>query len=558
MRNFLLLVLILFSTSLSYGQNITDAVAMPCPHDSSSTIYLPEGWQMYETVNDEWDGPIDTTKCLSFIEGSNQLDLSTIDSTAVVFLRYVYDDDSKVSIQSNYCYSVYYDLVKSNSLMIDQNCVEAPDHCSQVILGIEAPNETGDSTNMFYYNYPTSELEDFNDRCLNTHYLPNQYWKETVVQIAFNDMNMEGDQIIHSSPYIDNSYDVTLIDEDVILNGDPDQLSYNISCYDLAGEGDFYDFFLVVHDQTIYPTDNYISYIDIYPPDTTTTTTMKEINLNGYGTESLQYAPGAALRGGLIAGSDTLRHQLNIALGDFAICMPLLEVTIAERVSLIMGSGSVYLGGVNSCLSVRDGGRFVVTEGAEVVYGQEGIGMLAFQSGSNLVLEPNSTMIMNSQLVLVDNYLTEEKQMYVDLQPGSKFIFSETAGLMQKKFANGYLMLNVYMNGGEIDESHLSAEERLLINKIYPEVSPYLAENIRIVDNPIMDKLTFELVVDDEQSIDWQIIGIDGKLYKQASSIMTKGRNNKEINVADLNNGVYILTVQTPKGNTAVKWIKAE
>ena len=47
------------------NSNLKDLSAIPCPFDSSVEVAQPDYWRLYQTLDGNWDGPIDSTICIS-------------------------------------------------------------------------------------------------------------------------------------------------------------------------------------------------------------------------------------------------------------------------------------------------------------------------------------------------------------------------------------------------------------------------------------------------------------------------------------------------------------
>lgn len=93
MRYFILL-LVFASYNITNAQSINldygtiDSIV--CPNDSNQFQYELSNWEVYQTVDDTWQGERDTTNCIQLFRDNFlfEVDLSSINLDKALFVRY--------------------------------------------------------------------------------------------------------------------------------------------------------------------------------------------------------------------------------------------------------------------------------------------------------------------------------------------------------------------------------------------------------------------------------------------------------------------------------------
>src|SRR5690606_10054119 len=101
-------------------------------------------WLIYQTVDDKWDGEIDSTRCIGVEVAGNDLeiDLGQIDPAKSFFVKCLLDDDNKILLEPDNLYNIFFYFRKSEgvSLNLNEDCEN--DLCTGLIFGIKIPNST--------------------------------------------------------------------------------------------------------------------------------------------------------------------------------------------------------------------------------------------------------------------------------------------------------------------------------------------------------------------------------------------------------------------------------
>jgi len=505
---FLLLVLGHQCNAQYYGIDRGDIEEVSCEFDSTETISKYSKVRMYSTLNDEWDGSIDSSICYTLNQNGNswRFTENQADSGRAVFFEPILDSILPLDTSTVY-------ILQPLIYLFDK-----------VIIGLQAPDSTGTDSITTYY-----ELTDpYSDAiCFPTQKIDGQYLNKLVFKYTSDG---GAQQIYIGYPSIESHWEGTSIIPQLTnqnLNWGPHLVRY-------------------WHD--IYPTLDSISYTDIMPWGTPTDSTLIQLYVDY--SSSLHFQDYTALRGALVDGSDSIRHGLEVIL-DGNMCIPWIEVFWEGGTHLVANGGSIDFHGSTGCNLFGKGGGLKVKSGNTFRYGRNGIGMMALKTNAQLIIEPGAELIIDGPVFMYEYWDDPTPgQLYMTLPLGSKLTFAEGATLSNQYSLDGTMKLNVYMEGGEIDLSGLSSEEQDLVNLIYASPSSQLSENLTIFPNPTLNNTSVAWVSD--KIGDRLIIGLydfKGKLIVEDAYMTTSlGYNLFKINTDDLNSGIYV--VQVTDGNS--------
>lgn len=515
----------------------------PCPYDESTTLYLPVGWELYRTLNDEWDGLRDSTACIGLVPDSNDATLSIVgmSTTRPVFLRALITDENKPQLTPNWTYDISFYIQYNASGILDFQCADGD--CSKLILGVEIPN--ADTTGTVLRQYDIEASSGQYEFCMGTEYFEENYLREVVLQLNFRQDTLTEHEVTFREFFSIPSFTVNLLPETVVappwsFDGDS---TYTFSLNEAMGSTN-YSGFLLTHDENSYPEIGNTTYYELAPAFPS----EGQQTLNVYVDEAfpLIFAPFTSIRGSLREGSDSLRNTIHLFLPDQEICLPFVDIGFDTPVFLHPGSSGISFFSQQSCFSFSHGAQLAIGQDMDIVYGENSIGQLALGVDGRIVLEPNSSLMINNLLGLLDHHGLPTDQAWVELPRGSRLSFGPDARLMKKgAFAEtGYMKLNVLMNGGELDDHYLSPEERSLINRVYPPGITHTTHPIRIMTNPVNQQLDYELTIPAETTFQWHLINAHGRTVKQGQKGAPKGISFHSIPVDDLPSGIYCLQVK--------------
>ncbi|MEM9260609.1 MAG: hypothetical protein AAGA62_13240, partial [Bacteroidota bacterium] len=331
---------------------------------------------------------------------------------------------------------------------------------------------------------------------------------------------------------------------------------YRAYLYEVAYPNPWFGSFYVQHPATEIPSFSNMYYSEAFPPIIVDSAVDMTIVFD-FGTEDqLLFQPFTGVRGALVDGSDSIRHHLTLEFDQPNICQIIwVDVIAPDNTTYLLGSGSYEFANSQSCFMFMDGGKLAIKENAEFHYGDNGVGVLGLSREGWLELRKGATFEINNKLALVAPNGGPSEQAYVRLAPGSTLRFGPAASLYRTQGKN--MDLNVFMDGGVLDDSELSAEERSLIRRIYPNRQPPVAGLARVSPNPStgVDMILWTEVEATDP--------LPYKLYDNLGRLLDHGQaeamGNGRFHLPDqqqLPPGVYRILIEGPTGSIRADWIK--
>lgn len=539
---------------------------MTCTFDNTVTINAYKDWLVYQTLDDHWNGPIDSTICISLRSiPSEGIDLQTVDIERPIFIRSKLTESNKVWLQPNYIYDANAgaNYFGNNNASFQGGTDCADNFCSGIIVGIQIPDESGNSTAMRWYtDVPGADASDGRfSTCIPTEYFDDNYIREFIIKLSLAPNTSLDKRVRLQRGRLDAGWSPYYIDEVIADPSTFVDTSYNVPLY-LVGyqNGPIWpapNYLLLYTDMNSYPSSSSPAYVEARP--SVNTPDPQTINLIVSDWETFIPQPFAILRGALVEGSDSIRHQVNLVNHTGDICMggP-VDFVFEDDTKYIHQGGHVNMEGLSSCMMFRNGGTFEVAEGTTMQYGQDGRGILALRSGGQLQLDKGSTLLFDGTLWLqgIPTAKHPDPQFYLDLKPGTSLIFGEHAIVLNANSISPDVKLNVYMNGGTLDDSHLSADERLLIHQIYPKPVERFSDNIKLLGNPITSVAPFEYISLGQEQLMLELYDLQGRYIAKKNYNTAEGYNRFEYDMSDMATGIYLANIKGNNGHATLKMVK--
>ncbi len=528
-----------------------------CPFDSTVTINRTGYWLIYQTLNDKWNGEIDSSRCISVEEVSNDLEiaLNQIDPTKSLFIKSLMNDDTKVFLSPNSLHNSSFYIRKSDDALLNLNEDCENGLCTGLIVGIEIPDSTGTEKTLRMHSTTASQSSSKvrAEICIATEKFNENYLKEFVLKVTFANQELDGQWIrlgyVSNEEFISSWEDYRIYDMPI-----PESLydgtSYNANLHDFSiiYDGNA----LLMYTDTTYPSPDHLSYVEAYLVSNKPTQETINFYIDDY--ETLVYQPFTELRGGLIEGNDSLRHLFNLINNGGTFCMyNFVELIFDEDNHYIHNGGHVEFHGTTSCMLFKNGGTLNVAENTAFYYGNGGEGMLAIIGGSTINIGKNGTLVIDNHMIFKGGGQNEKQQVFMELNPGSTLRFGENAKL-SRKGSNPEIRFNVYMNGGILDDQLLTDTERQLINKIYPE--PDKQNNFAISPNPAGENCIASMIVKHEGDISFEIFDMNGRMIQSYNKSVEKGYNEFEFNLNRLSSGMYLIKLESNELSASQKFVK--
>lgn len=554
---FALLFPLVFKAQFIPNYNFRTLDFTTCPADTNVAVTQPAYWTIYQTENDLWWGPMDTSICINATfdtvrYGVNtfygiKIPITEIDTSKALFIR---SDLHSIPLldrwlMRNWLYNAGFNLNNYTEKLQFETSPDCPgDLCSGLILHIQIPDSiaTGTIERQIKVSYGNPSLS-YTNMCIATEYFEDgNYLSEFIIKLTLvQNQNLRGKYIRLSSGNFENyghdpDYITTIIMPSFLKTGANAYYSNYLQEVINARHGTF----LALYDPNIgYPAPSNISYIDINTelnePE------PQDISLTVASFETLNFQPFTAFRGGKVTGNDTLRHTFNLVIEGGDICFDFsVEQPFDGPGGLTYKDGNLNFQSKNTCLQFNPGATLTVDDNAYFHYGNNGNGMLLLREGSTIDIKKGATLFFDGTMMLNEKKgATQAGEVYMELKPGTKLEFSKNARINNELSQFGTIRLNVYMKGGILDDSWLDAKSRLLINKIYPAPSADFAQNISVQPNPSFGDFTLEYLASEQEEIALSLFDLQGKLILSQHFFASKGMNFFQLDISKLEAGIY-------------------
>ncbi|MBI1288452.1 MAG: T9SS type A sorting domain-containing protein [Flavobacteriales bacterium] len=518
--------LFFFTVSVSFAQyytlNVGTHETRPCETDSTTSIDAYSNVRMYSTLDDTWNGALDSSLCYSLVQNGNswRFPLSTVPNDRSVFFEF--EIDSALPLDTSTVYLMW--------SLLYYGCSSSG--CEKVHMKMQMPDSSGTDT---VYSMVDLVFETGGEPiiCFPTQKIIGQ----EVIQVVyeFHSYGATNDTYFQN-PNLEPHYDGTQIIPQVT--------------YPQVDWGPY----LVRYWNDVYPTPDSISYTDVMPYGSPTDSTLIEFYIPEYA--SLHFQDFTALRGALVDSSNSVRHGLDVILNG-NMCITWFEVFWEGGTHLVADGGTIGFHGSKGCNLFGRGGGLKVKSGTEFHYGHNGIGMMALKTDAQIEIEPGGHLVINGPVFMYEYGTdTEPNQLYMELPVGAKLTFGEGSSLSNQYSKDGTMKLNIYMRGGELDLSGLTDEEQQLINLIYDKPSPRAWENLTVYPNPTVNSTTLLWVAKDAgEAIQYELFDMTGKRVENGSYFTTNpGHNRFELDLESLKAGTY--TIRLTSGDEVLSRTK--
>ena len=196
MRPFLLCTCLVLVSVLSHSQpfdwSLYQAEEAPCPNDPTTTRILVKNVDLFQTINNEFDGEVDSSLCPSFKDAgfsSIIIDFETFDPSRPLFMKLMVDSARSNELFPNSLLSVNYWVQCENVLL--SNCTE--DRCSKILVSIEIPSEDGSEMVQRIHEAeiePELNAENFIE-CIPVEYFDENLLESVTIQMYFDSIGQD-------------------------------------------------------------------------------------------------------------------------------------------------------------------------------------------------------------------------------------------------------------------------------------------------------------------------------------------------------------------------------
>ena len=534
--------------------NSTDTATIQCPQDTSVSILSYTGWEAYQTTDDTWWGPRDTNVCinLAHIQGQwvyPRIAVDEIDATRPVFLRARYDDNNVLPLSTNDQYAFSFQAYGVTPFDAG-SCPGGP--CTGLFAGVRIPDSAGTGTDMRWYQAA------YDDQGFSQY--PLQVCVPTE-KFAQNDLRefIASFKLINplAGSYIEYLYSEV---QDFEQWGSLVRLtSSNLPQYQWSqfsyGIGSGWENVLVMHDNLEYPDFDHVFYLDVPAAPNVVTPTPITLSLEPY--TGFNFQPHTQLRGGLVLGSDSIRHPLAVVNNGADLCMgwEFIEVVWPGGSEYVHHSGHVSFQGRNSCFQFQPGSTLRVADGSTFYYGSNGRGFLLMIEGSQLSIGHDAELVINGAMIIKESPdVAEERDTHITLGAGARLRFAPGSSLINAWSNGGAMKLVVTLDGGSIDITGLSPEDREKVVVI--ELPTETLTTMQLMGNVVSDLARVSFASRIAGTVELRVVDHLGRSVIERNGSMLQGANVLELSLAGLPGGHYILSANTGTEQQVLRFVK--
>ena len=534
------------------NNNFSDFETITCPYDSTVTITQPKNWRIYQTLNNKWDGPADSTICINAEnDGQNNavMDLGAIDPNKSIFVRGLVDFTPNQGLMSDWIYQAIGNIQYPPDVQF-KTSTDCPNNvCSGLIIGIEIPDSNFIGTNTrFYFDIPSTNhwYGDF-ETCVPTEFFFQNTLREFIFKLTLEapSIDLNGKILEIQNAQLSDWVFPEIVPAVIAAPNTGGGTTFSVSLNEISNTY-FNDNFLFKYwNPSVYPSPDNIYYTEAVPEPNTTEQSEIFVTVDNY--SSVVFQPFTGLRGGLVEGSNTVRHTANLVSNGGDICLEqFIELVFDDGSKLIYNGGHINFEGTSACLMFQNKGALVVGENQTLYYGQNGKGILAWMPGGEIRLEKNSELVIDNTLWIFGLEDREYPPVFnIYLEPGNTLAFGENAYLVNHFSTAPNTQLNVYMNGGVLDDRKLNTSSRNLINRIYPKSAERFADNITVYENPVESDFNFAVIMEEAGKLNLELFDMNGRIILKGKLAVEQGINQIKYPLNNLAGGVYAIRLQS-------------
>lgn len=571
MRKIYFLLFCCFSTTANGQDYYTDFSLLVedfCPFGQAGLQIRPEGLDIYQTIDGFWDGTPDSTRCISVEPlgpwSGMKIALSQINPAEPIFIRVRAEALAALPpLQPNWVYNLTAcaDMFPDTaSWLKGATCAQGV--CSGAFVGIAIPDSFGTpgvATRFqtgFAQTYGTGFCGGYGiETCFPTEYFDDQRLREIILKFSFlPGIDLTGKYLNLRNLFINGQ----IFPPGYVTEVKAQPFHYSNGAYTLnisETSGSVSDEnYLMKYTAATYPDNNHQSFVEAAPEPNSSQ--QQVVNLEVSEFQTLEIQPFTNFRGALVEGSDSLRHIANLVNMGGDLCVNIFDLIVSGGGEYRHGGGHITMHNPRSCMQFRTGSALRVLKGSTLNYGNEGAGMLVLCPSSTIALEPDAILVMDGLLNLT--YCKEDlgdQQIYMDLPPGAKLVFTSNAHITNQYTLDQKVMLNVRMLGGTLDDSALNPADRALIRRLYPEPSSSFRDNLRIFPNPYQESFNLSYLSGNPEILHLSWVNLSGQIIFTETFSAQTGMNEWQPGLPGAP-GIYLLTITGASGRTTLKVVQ--
>lgn len=526
---------------------------IPCPADSMVMVTAPQDWTLYQTLDDSWAGPKDSSICISVKKGQFnycKVALNQIDPSRHLFITSSFNSDDNYTLaNSHWIYMITSNLGKTNgstfSINGSANCNPGP--CSYLRVRIEVP-DTDYVFNGYSFREHVLSFDSIGDntytmKCFPTEKFDQQYIRQAIMGLTFENVGINDSLILYNC-YIEQTFFFESLQE--------------IYAYPVGNIFEYhFPYFtptLLLYTDSTYPSLSNISYLNVFPQNAIDTMQEQiDVYIDEYSEVVIECF--VQLRGAEVTNHPGIYHNINLIDNGGGICMNTGgDQPFKDGDEFTYRAGKIEFGGVLSCLVFLNGSSLIIPDGVTFNYGTENnFGVLSVRDKTNILIGKNAALnIYNKMFVFEEKPEQGAKQFFMDLNTGSALRFMPGSHLTNLYSVDNSILLNVNMNGGILDDSGLPEDERWMINRIY-KADDIVPSSLTIFPNPCESNTIVQINSPDNENATLNIYDAAGIMVQQINLSLQKGVNEINVPVENISSGIYVMRVLYEDDKTTIE-----
>jgi hypothetical protein len=464
-----------------------------------------------------------------------------------VFIRALLDTNSLPNLNSNNLLRVasYVDPSASISMLDTSNSCGGA-NCSGALLQITVPDSSGMGTEVRWHDVALGNNNFTGPSfkgCIITEKFTAQELSEFVFKFKFT-AGFQGEYVRLDAVYLSQQFpydQLTTATAPSLWTGNQYELINQLGSWNQSN-------WVVIHDNASYPNNANIYQLELTPiPNTPNVDTVTVAVVPG---TALLFQPFTDLVGGTVV-NDTSRHHLEVLNNNGAICVEaIVEVIWDPNESYVHNGGVLDMQGGASCFLFREGSSLVVSDHKTLKFGGYARGILALRPGAEVRIGNGAELVIGHMLdIREEEGAIEPGKVEITLGAGSKLSFAPWSSIHNANSIGGQMKLHVYLDGGQLDISELSAQDQLKV-VIHTLPQEDLAEPL-LIGNPVTDRLIVNMDSRESAKVIFRIYGVQGRLVSETQQVLSKGQNELSFQIAGYDSGTYVIEAMGPNGYRA-------
>lgn len=494
-----------------------------CRADSTKLIQAYESFDIYQTADNDVNGPRDTT-CFSLVDGN--LPFKGIDLSRPVFIRFNKKGNFGDSLlRSNALYSIRYNFNANEGGFLN------PDDCSQggcsklVIVTREKWLPTGQDTlrkTEFFGDIMHNQCIFQDEICFPTSkwdsiYLTDWWWEVYLNPLSTPNARLSFDGARGYPQDLVSKVDTLLPITNPVVNNAVEVFPYQLVPQSFGSN------YLVLHTKAGIPSsqnrDDKV--VTLSPNPASVVDIILKLNF-----ESFYFQEYTAFVPSLVEGSDTLRHHFTIQQDGGDLCLEVIDVRMGNDTKYLYKSGNLDFADKSACIFFKKGSTLEIADGAHLFYGNKSMGMLGL-ADADLKMGAGASLVFDGTLVLNSDF---NEGSVMELAPNARLIFGDHASVMAVGRPDE--KVRVKAHPWQIDWGPLSSAERdhfILEENNIPDY-----ETPCFYPNPTTQELYFYARLSGQK---YALSDLTGKILEQGQCGL------ESLDLSHLHPGIYLLQV---------------